>query len=124
MEAKELKEVGRQIAVAIFENKSIEETVFGLGKVLSYLESEQDKRRNLEIAIHENSRSTKINTEKMEELQRQLWGSVEKPGVIHQINSIKENSERNSKLLRGIFGTMGAALLLELLRLAMTHIKI
>lgn len=124
MDAKDLKEVGRQIAVAIFENKSIEEVVYGMGKVMSYLESEQEKRRRLEAAINENSVSTKINTAKMEELQRQLWGSEDKPGLIHVIDSLKANSDRNSKMLRGIFTTMAGVFGLELIRIAAQHIKL
>jgi hypothetical protein len=110
MDARELRGLGEQLAKSILENKNVEAVTFGLTRVLSYLESEQDKRQELAQKIDEHSKTM----EKFKEDQL---------GTSFEIKALKEQSERNSKLLRSVLVAVLSALALEVCKLAFGHIK-
>lgn len=81
-----------------------------VGHVISYLISEQEKREQL-------NRAMDSLREDLGAYQRNLTEQT------FEIRTIKERSARNGKLLMTVLGSMLSVVALEVLRLALQHIK-
>lgn len=103
MDAKELRSVGEQVAKAIFENRHVEAVIFQMGRIVSYLESEQAKRKEL--------------GDQMNELKDLLVGTTEKPGIGERLRLIEARSARNGKLLVSVLGSVITMIVVQVLKL-------
>lgn len=105
MEVKNLKEIINQVADAALDNPQFMQLYKGVSVVLSYLESEQDKRKKLHEA--------------MEKLKDRLDQKDKDDIAIKlHLDHIKERSEKNGKILEGVFTGVIVAIILQLLSLA------
>ena len=103
MDATDLRNLSEQLAKSLLQHRSVEAVRFQIGRVVSYLISEQDKRKQL--------------GDKMEELSRTLIGTAEQPGLIERLRKIEERSQRNGRLLFTVLGSVITAIALQLIRL-------
>lgn len=99
----------QELLEKIFENPKVEDFARGIAHILSYLNSEQDKRIELTTA--------------MEEFKELLYGGKSETGIIHIVNEMNARSEKNQKLIRAILASVIGGFGLQLLLWIVAHVK-
>lgn len=89
MEAKNLKEIIEKVADAALDNPQFLQLYQGVSTVLSYLESEQDKRKQLTTGMAE--LAARLERKERDDIL-----------VKERLDAIKERSDKNGRLLGSI----------------------
>jgi hypothetical protein len=95
----EAKQLANEIIADILERKNINDALYKISRILSYLISEQEERDKLR--------------DLMQILNGTLEGTHDKQGLIHQVNELKEQNESNKKWLRSILTAVIIGLLMK-----------
>lgn len=103
MDAKELKQVidklVEELPKALLENKGFEQMVVALCRISSYLVSEQDKRKALDLKIDKHQLA-------MLEFEKLIWGDKadieNKPGLAHEWMAARKQRNRMERWLMAI----------------------
>ncbi len=112
--------ISKRLPKALLENKTIEEVIFAIGHVASYLESEQQKRMQLNMNMKEHQ-------EQMKQFDKVLWGDkndIDKyPGLVHEWSQSRKQSEKNSKLISVVLAAVVVSFVLALMQVLGFHVK-
>jgi hypothetical protein len=123
MDARELREivdgVANRLPEALLENKGIEQLAFSIGKIASYLQSEQEKRIALGIEMKETTELIGKHEKLIEKFDRQIFGDDDnlddKPGIAREMAESRRRSKRNEKLIGALVVTVLADIAVKLL---------
>src|SRR6266550_7565260 len=111
--------ISKRLPKALLENKTIEEVIFAIGHVASYLESEQQKRMQLNMNMKEHQ-------EQMKQFDKVLWGDkndIDKyPGLVHEWSQSRKQSEKNSKLISVVLAAVVVSFVLALMQVLGFHV--
>lgn len=118
MDAKELRiiieGVARDLPLALLENKGFEQTMYSIGKIASYLESEQKKRLELVATMKEHQQT-------VNRFDKMMYGDKddieEHPGFAHTLMEMKKQNDKQNKLSWSVLGAVLVAVALQLLKL-------
>jgi hypothetical protein len=108
MDARELQKLWHELIETALKNKDVEQFMRNVTFVISYLVSEQDKRKELAAKMDEHTRTLNEAQE-----QRKLMGA--------KLDQLYDRSEKNGKLLRALVTSVLCAAVIEVLRIAFTH---
>ncbi len=101
MDARELQKLWHELMETALKNPNVEQFMRNLSFVISYLISEQDKRKELAKAMNDaNEQRAKMNM---------------------KVDQLYERSEKNGKLLRGLITAIVSGIAIELVLRAFGH---
>lgn len=99
MNTPEAKQLANEIIADILERKNINDALYKISRILSYLISEQEERDKLR--------------DLMQTLNGTLEGTKEKLGLIHQVNELKAQNDNQKKWLRSIMTAVVIGLIMK-----------
>jgi hypothetical protein len=107
----DLSELGNELAKAILDNKNVIALTSSIASIISYLQSEQDKRRQLANTMNDMQQEMKAHAGLIKSFEKPLW----------ELEQMKDQSKRNGKLLWGVLGSVVGVIAIEVLKLAFGH---
>lgn len=107
----DLQELGNLLAKSILDNKNVEALVFSVARVISYLESEQAKRKELGVQMDEIKTTIRAHGEQLKLSEKSNW----------EAEQMKKQMEKNGKTLNKVLAAILCYGAIELVKLAFGH---
>lgn len=122
MDAKDIinisDDIAQKLPKALLDHPGIEKVIFAIGKIASYLESEQGKRiaLNKRMDMHQQLMESHLDV-----ITKTIWGDksdlTAKPGLAYEVERSRKQSEKNGKLLWTVLSAVIVAMTLAILQI-------